>query len=103
MTADLASGDRIRPYVAIHYGTAGCFGRDKTGAVFLLTCDHVVKTLTVPETGPWKIYFPLDHSFRNKIALFEGKSLVKAQKAIADVAAVRTLLEIPDPSLLPEP
>jgi len=103
MGIDLGIGNRIRPYGAINFGTAGCFGQNDKGKVFLMTCDHVIKTHAVPEEGPWKIYLPFNHPFKEKIAVFEGKSLITEQKKIADIAAVRTLVDVPRPSLLPQP
>lgn len=103
MSAELGIGNRVRPYGAINFGTAGCFGKDKNGQVFLITCDHVIKTLAVPEEGPWKIYFPFNHPFKEKIAVFEGRSLITKEKTLADISAVRTLLDVPHPSFLPQP
>ena len=64
MGIDLGIGNRIRPYGAINFGTAGCFGQNDKGKVFLMTCDHVIKTHAVPEEGPWKIYLPFNHPFK---------------------------------------
>jgi hypothetical protein len=103
MGVELGIGSRVRPYGIINFGTAGCFGKDERGQVFLITCDHVIKTLAVPEEGPWKIYFPFNHPFKEKIAVFEGKSLITKRETIGDITALRTLVDVPRPSLLPQP
>lgn len=95
-------GSKVRPDQAGNYGTLGCFAFDNSRRLHLLTCDHVLKYAIVPEDGPWDIYFPFDDEYQEKIALFEGISLVTLNDRRADIAAARVMAEVADPSLLPE-
>ena len=101
MTATLNIGDQIRPWGALNYGTLGLFCTDKDGVLFFVTCDHVIKTLSTPENGPQKIYFPLESEFSGKIGIFEGQCLVSKNKAIADLALIRATIEVASATTLP--
>ena len=85
----------------INYGTLGFFCADESKNVFLATCDHVIKTLSTPDNGPWKIYFSIDSAYSGKIALYEGKGLVSKSQKTADFALAKVLLDIESKTLLP--
>lgn len=99
----LRIGDRIRPRGAINYGTLGFFCIDNQGRDYLATCDHVVKTISTPDQGPWKLYYPRNHSYQSGVALFSGKSLASADNKIADFAVAEILVSIDEGLHLPEP
>ncbi len=101
MSMKLRVGDKIRPWGGINYGTLGFFCIDESKDVFLATCDHVIKTLSTPENGPWKIYFPFGSGYSEKIALYEGKSLVTKSQTTADFALAKVLLDIESEISLP--
>lgn len=101
MSVNLRVGDKIRPWGGINYGTLGFFCIDESEVVFLATCDHVIKTLSTPDDGPWKMYFPLGSGYSEKIALYEGKSLVSKSQQTADFALARVLLDIESETSLP--
>jgi hypothetical protein len=101
MSVNLRVGDKIRPRGGINYGTLGFFCVDESKNVFLATCDHVIKTLSTPDNGPWKVYFPVGSTYSGKIALYEGKSLVSKSQKTADFALAKVLLDIESKTLLP--
>lgn len=101
MSVKLRIGDKIRPWGGINYGTLGFFCIDENKDVFLATCDHVIKTLSTPDNGPWKVYFPLGSGYSEKIALYEGKSLVSKSQKTADFALAKVLLDIESETSLP--
>jgi hypothetical protein len=82
-------GAAVRPQGALHSGTIGCFAR-RDGVLHLVTCDHVIKSLPVPEAGPWRVFPPLGAGV-DALAVFEGASLASAADARADLAAARVL------------
>lgn len=103
MSASLHVGDRIRPWGGVSFGSLGFFCRDDAGTIFVATCDHVVKTLSTPEAGPLKLYFPLGASYRRKVAVYEGRSLALAGWPMADFSIARALLDVTAPTALPAP
>lgn len=103
METELKIGERIRPRGAINYGTLGFFCSDNQNKTYLASCDHVLKTRSTPDGGPWKIYYPRNALYQKKVALFEGKSLVNSDSAIADFAIAETLVPIHKALKLPIP
>lgn len=103
MSVALHVGDRIRPWGGLNFGTAGFFCVDTLGVTFVATCDHVIKTLSTPENEPSNVYFPLEHSYTNKVAVYEGRSLVSPTIRVADFALARVLIETGATAQLPVP
>ena len=99
----LRIGEKIRPRGAINYGTLSFFCSDEQNKTYLASCDHVLKTSSTPDSGPWKIYYPQNASYRKKIAIFEGKSLVDSESHFADFAIAETLVPIHRSLRLPTP
>lgn len=103
MEIELKIGEQIRARGAINYGTLGFFCSDAQNKTYLASCDHVLKTRSTPDRGPWKIYYPRSAPYRKKIAVFEGKSLVDSESTIADFAIAETLVPIHRSLKLPMP
>ena len=103
MSAKLKIGDKLRPWGGIHYDTLGFFCADDDSGTLLATCDHVIKTLSTPDEGPQKVYYPFGNEYTKKIALYEGRSLVSKGNKIADLALARVVIEIESTTALPVP
>jgi len=103
MAAELKIGDRIRARGAINDGTLGFFCSGRNNITYLASCDHVLKTQSTPDGGPWNIYFERNAAFSGRIARFEGMGLVDADTPIADFAVAKTLLPVNRTLELPAP
>lgn len=94
-------GQPVRPGGSLTFGTIGCLA-EKDGEAHLVTCDHVIRTLGSPETGPLLLYPPFDGTASEPMAEFRGLSLSSPEEPVADMAAATLLVPPPtDPGLLP--
>lgn len=102
MSSGTASvGGSVRPAGSLAFGTIGCLAMRK-GVVHLVTCDHVIRRLGTPESGPLRLYPRFDGSPANPIAEFRGLTLTSREAPVADLAAAPLLGPPPaEPSRLP--